>query len=581
MKSIFQKLKRFRLIGVFLYYCLATALMTYPLAFQLKQSVLGGYGDNIYFVWLIRWYQQVLFEGKGHLFFNPWMNYPEGWNLSTTDTTLASALPGVPFSAVLGPVAGYNIAMLLTFVLSGFFMYLWIRSLTKSDSAGLLAGTMYAFLPYRMAHFLAGHLNLSGTQWFPLYFMGLYQILTTEKKPDWKAILLTAFSLAAIGFTSMYYLYMTILISVVFVGGYLLLSKFKTLTHKAFWFNLLIAALISIPLMYASVKPFMDLSQSGGIASRPIEYASVYSASPTDYILPSSDHFLLGAWVSQFFDRSLWIEGSFYISLTGCILSLVAIVANKKSPHRKLIWTAGMVTLVAFILSLGINLHWNNQNVVWQIPEFLQSFFKRSETYIYLPSYWLFFRLPFFDKMRALMRFGIFVLIFIALLAGIGFDQIHRKLSPVKQKILTGGCVLLILFEFYPGSYAAQLTQPEPRQVDLWLADQPDEGAVVQMPFSESVDQAQIYYTLYYHKPFVGGFFNANQPAQYQYINPILNQFPNSESVALLRELNVKYIVIDTKAYADFEALQTSMGNLGLVLLTIQENQAVYTLSAP
>jgi hypothetical protein len=65
--------------------------MTWPLSLHLKTSVIGGMGDNIYFVWLIRWYQKVFLEGQGHPFFNPLINYPQGWNLSTTETALASA----------------------------------------------------------------------------------------------------------------------------------------------------------------------------------------------------------------------------------------------------------------------------------------------------------------------------------------------------------------------------------------------------------------------------------------------------------------------------------------------------------
>ena len=243
-------MKRFTHLFVFVYYVIPTIFFTYPLAFQLKDSVVGGYGDNIYFVWLIHWYEKVIFHGEGALFFNPWMNYPEGWNLSTTDTTLSSALPGVPISTFLGPIAGYNIAMLITFVLSGFFMYLWVHNMTKSVSAALVAGTMFAFLPYRTAHFMAGHLNLSGTHWFPLFFLGFHDLLKNEQKINWKAITITAFSITAIGFTSMYYLYMTIVFAGIFAVCYLLFIKFISLKNRFFYFQLGITGLLSLPLVY-------------------------------------------------------------------------------------------------------------------------------------------------------------------------------------------------------------------------------------------------------------------------------------------------------------------------------------------
>jgi hypothetical protein len=581
MKSRHQDigLKRFTHLFVFIYYIIATIFFTYPLAFQLKDSVIGGYGDNIYFVWLIHWYEKVIFHGGESLFFNPWMNFPEGWNLSTTDTTLASALPGVPFSSLLGPIAGYNIAMLTTFVLSGFFMYLWVHNLTKSVSAALVAGTMFAFLPYRTAHFMAGHLNLSGTHWLPLFFLGFHNLLKNELKINWKAILLTVFSITAIGFTSMYYLYMTIIFALIFAVCYLSFTKFTPLKYRYFYFQIGIAGLISLPPVYLSLKPFIELSKSGIISGRSINYVSMYSASPTDFLLPASSHFIFGKLLSPHLDRSLWMESSLYIGLTALFLVIVALVFIKGSNQKAFILTAFLVSLVSIILGMGIHLHWNNQSVIWQIPAFLQPVFNKSETLIYLPSYWLFDRLPFFSSMRALMRFGLFALLFIPTVAAFGFLEIEKKIRGKGKNLCTIGILASVFFEFYAGPYHQRLSQPQPRAVDIWLAKQPSEGAVVQMPFSESVDQAQIYYTIFHEKPFVGGFFNANKPLQYQRIEPVLNEFPDKRSIDLLRDLNVEYIVINQNAYQDYADLEHSLKTMNLTKITELDGQSVYTFA--
>jgi hypothetical protein len=564
-------------IGVFLYFCAATVFMTYPLAFHLTDSVLVGMGDNIYFVWLIRWYQKVFLEGQGHPFFNPWMNYPQGWNLSTTDTTLSSALPGVPFSVLWGPIAGYNMAMFITFVLAGIFMYLWIRHLTHSEAAALLAGTIFAFAPNHIAHFLAGHLNLCGIEWFPLFFWGLYELLKVGRRLDWRYILLTGLALGAIAFTSMYYLYMTLLFSGVLVLAYLLFTRFTIFKNKYFWFNLILAGLISAPFLYYSLRPFVTLSSAGGIASRSMEYAAMYSASPTDFFLPSSDHFIFGAILGKFLDRSLWNETSLYIGLVGLIFMIVALVRSRRSQYRWLIWSGFVVIVASFILALGINLHWNNQNVVWQIPAFLQPLFHKTETLIYLPSAWLFTHLPFYNKMRALARFGLFALIFVPVLAALGFDSVRRQLSARRGALLSVCVILFVFFEFYPGSYAPLLYQPQPRSVDLWLAQQPGEGAVVEMPFGSSANQGELYYTLFYNKPFLGGFFNANKPEQWSYAEPIMANFPDEHSVELLKRYKVQYIIIDLSQYTHDPNIEGTLQSFGLVKLTQQENESVYT----
>jgi hypothetical protein len=553
-----------------------TIIMTFPLILEVGESIIGGMGDGVYFVWLIRWYQQVIFEGKGYPFFNPWMNYPQGWNLSTTDTTLASALPGVPFSLILGPIAGFNFAMAITFVLSGMSMTIWVRHLTKSDGAGLIAGTIYAFLPYRMAHFVAGHLNLSGTAWFPLYFMGLFEIFNSQKQWKWWPILLSGIALGLIGFTSMYYLYMTLIISAIFGLAYLMLVNWKILKELRFWGSIGAMFAVSAPMLYLSLKPFVQLSNQGSISDRSVEYASMYSASPTDFFTFASDHFLFGKWISGILDRSLWIESSLYIGLAAIILGVIFYVKNQDSERKKLGKIALVVIIAAFILALGTDLHWNAKSVIIQIPEILQPVFGKTETPIYLPAYFLFKYLPFYSKMRAIMRIGLFTLVFTSMIAGLGSAELLRNRSKPRQILMTILILGFVFVDFYPGSYARNLEKIEARPVDYWLAEQPGDGAVVQMPFSQSEDQSQLYYTLTHGKYFTGGFFNANKPPQYLYAAPILDNFPDEHSIPLLQEYQVEYIIVDSTSYENFNDIEKEILSYGLTRLTIQEDQYVY-----
>ena len=141
-----------------LYFSLMTIVMTWPLILKMQNQMVGQIGDNIYFVWMIGWMKKALFELHVNPF-NVWfLNYPEGWNMAYTEITPAQLLLALPFSFVSSPTFAYNAAMLLTFVLSGMGMYLWIRRLTGRVDAGLIAGTIFAFIPYRFAHFLIGHL---------------------------------------------------------------------------------------------------------------------------------------------------------------------------------------------------------------------------------------------------------------------------------------------------------------------------------------------------------------------------------------------------------------------------------------
>lgn len=573
-------LRRWIHLWVLLFYALLSVLMTWPLLLHMRDAVVGEIGDNIYFIFLIRWYQKAFFELGVSPFFNPWLNYPQGWNLASTDTSLATTLFGLPVSLLAGPTFGYNFAMLVTFVLSGWAMFFWVRRLTGSAQAGLVAGVIFAFLPYRMAHFLIGHVNLSGTQWFPLFFMGLYDLLRAPRVA-WKPVILTGVMLGLIAFTTMHYLYMGSLMAVVFVAGYLWFADRQRLKSWAYWRGLLgkLAALglVALPLVMAGLLPFLQLNSQGGLATRTASYASMYSASPTDFILPSTDHFLWGRWVGEHFDRSLWIEGTFYLGAVSVVLAGVGWWKTRQKEHSVLVKISLLLIGVAFVLALGTDLHWNNQRVELPLPEFLQARFDRAAVPLPLPAYLLFHYLPFYSKMRAIMRFGFFVPLFTTLLAGLGAAWLVEKASPARAGWVTVGLAALVLFDFYPGPYQ-QFARVDARPVDYWLAQQPSAAALAQFPFSQVEDQDQVYNTLVHGKPFIGGFFSANQPEQYLRIRPVLEKFPAQEGVDLLRQLGVGWVLFDTSRYPDFPEIRRQAEALGLRYRDTIGGQAVFEL---
>jgi hypothetical protein len=143
----------------------------------------------------------------------------------------------LPFSLAAGPLAGYNITLLLSFVLSGVFMYAWVARLTESQLGGLIARALFAFSPYCLAY-AYGHWPLMGTQYLVVYFNGLLGILSTrgqadnlayEDAPsssrDRRSRLLEGGLGSQVGSGPQcaafdYYQYMTLVVSVVIVVGY-------------------------------------------------------------------------------------------------------------------------------------------------------------------------------------------------------------------------------------------------------------------------------------------------------------------------------------------------------------------------
>lgn len=575
-------------LAVVLYFVGLTVLMTWPLVLHFSDALTGRIGDNIYFVWMIGWFKKALFDLHANPF-NIWfLNYPQGWNLAYTEITPIMLTMAMPFTFIGSLPFAYNMAMMLTFVLAGIGMFLWVRSLTNNNGAALVGGTIYAFLPYHFAHFLIGHLNLSAIQWFPFYFWGFFDLLDTLRKgllarsqEKWigKAVL-TGVSLGLIGLSSQYYLYMTLLISAVLGIGFLFFIDKKQFRQGSFWKKIFLTILVSLPFILIAVAPFVSLAGQGGLPDRDLESVRQFSASasPTDFVLPSTDHFLWGAWVNQYFNRELWAECTLYIGVVAGTLAVLAFIKRKKTNYSWMMVLMLLAGSVAFILALGPDLRWFNERVVIQIPDIFQSILQRSEVHVPMPGLLLFKYLPFYAKLRAFARFGFFVLIFTSVSAGIGAAWLLQKVKPLWRNGMVLILLALVLVDFYPGPYS-QFAEVKARAVDTWLAAQPGDEAIIQMPFVKGEDQEQIYYTLIHGKPFVGGFFNAFPPEQYLRITPVMATFPDQASVALMRQLKVKFVLVDEDEYADPAKIRATCETLGLKFVIQLEDQMVFKLT--
>jgi hypothetical protein len=67
-------------------------------------------------------------------------------------------LPFWPLAALFGPVLGWNLFLLLSYLAAGAFAYLWLRELRLPAGAALVGGLVFALEPYRVAQ-SAGHLR--------------------------------------------------------------------------------------------------------------------------------------------------------------------------------------------------------------------------------------------------------------------------------------------------------------------------------------------------------------------------------------------------------------------------------------
>jgi hypothetical protein len=278
------------------------------------------------------------------------------------------------------------------------------------------------------------------------------------------------------------------------------------------------------------VWPYLHLALQNNLAPRSLDEVRQWSASPTDFLTPSIQHFAWGDWVKGHFDRNVWVEQNIYVGIVTLVLAGYALLSRRSSLHRFVVLLA-LVGLVSFILSLGTDLHWLGQTVRIPTPAFLQPWHPQPQTAIPLPGYLFFKFLPYYSIMRVWMRYAIFVQLFASLLAGIGLALLGQSVSKASKQrlpglLLSSAALILIILDFLPANLP--FSEIAARPVDAWLAQQPGQGAVAQFPFEQNIQPQQTYYTLIHNKPFIGGFFAAAATEQYRRIQPVLEDFPSA-----------------------------------------------------
>jgi hypothetical protein len=178
-----------------------TAVMTYPQVRLLNRGVpVVEMGDALFSTWRLAWFAHQLPRDPLHLF-DANIFYPERLTLAYSDAMVVPSLMAAPLLWLgVEPLLTYNVLLLSAFVLSGAAMFALVRSLTGHSGAALVAGFVFAFLPYRYMHY--EHLELQMTQWMPLSLWALHRTLKRGRVRDG---LLTGLFLALQMLSSWYY----------------------------------------------------------------------------------------------------------------------------------------------------------------------------------------------------------------------------------------------------------------------------------------------------------------------------------------------------------------------------------------
>jgi hypothetical protein len=491
-------------------FCALTVLATWPQV--LRPGGVPSHQDSWLNLWRLSWIAHQLPRDPWHLF-DANIHFPERTTLAYSDATLLQALVVAPllWLGVPAPFA-YNALILGSFVFAAVAAWALVRQLTGSTRAGIVAGVIFAFTPYRFDHYM--HLELLWTGWMPLTLLAIHRAI---QRGTVRSGIVVGLLFAAQGFSCIYYAVLFGTVSAVFCAVLALRMPRIQLARAAV--SLGCAALVAGALLAPYLMPYRHARTTVG--ERSADETLLFSAGPTHYFATTPGNLLYGRLTAPLArDEKRLFPGLIAIALVGA--GLWPPLSRRRIAY-----------LVALLLAIDL------------------SFGPRGLSYDVFRELLLPYR-----GIRAVARAGGIALLMVAILAGFGWARLERLawLREGTRAIAAFSVVIAAMMLEYatiPLKLVAAPRRPEP--VYQWLAARTDEGAVLELPVPDIytaplMDPQFMYWSTFHWHPLVNG-YSGNVPASYLEVMRRMLVFPSDGEIQRLREAGVRYVVVHERFY--------------------------------
>jgi hypothetical protein len=123
--------------------------------------------DPNFYIWSWQWWPYAISHGLNPLYSSQ-IGAPAGYDLAWTTPTAAVTVLLSPLTALIGPIASFNLTLVLAAPVSAWAAFVAARRLTSRFWAALAAGAVYGFSWYEVGETAIGHPNLCVTMLLPL-----------------------------------------------------------------------------------------------------------------------------------------------------------------------------------------------------------------------------------------------------------------------------------------------------------------------------------------------------------------------------------------------------------------------------
>ena len=613
----------------FAVYCAITVALTYPLILHMGSVLPNDAGDPALNTWILWWNTQSM------PFSSAWWNapafYPAPGVLSFSENLLGLSVIATPLQWLgSGPQAAYNAVFFLTFPLSAVGAYLLVHELTKRHDAAFIAGLLFGFAPYRIAHLP----QIQSLASFPMPFalLGLHRYLRAStdapgfarvvgargSSQKWLALFAAGWFLQ--GYCNGYYL----LFFSVFVGLWVLwfASPWRRprqcLAIGVAW---MVAAIPVLPMLlrYRSIHASFGFARDfGTIRDFGADVASLFHA---------ADHIALWGWIHVFRHA----EGELFPGLTVTLLVIAGaiFVRDRRQAHvnhwtvarRVLIvltiatalvsasavvvgpWrlepfgirllsvanpikplTASLVlALVLALTSPALRRAYLTTSVIgfYAVAGFVMWLFSlgpaptlMGKPFMYRGPYTLLMYLPGFNSLRVPARFWMTVTLCLAVIGAMVFARLTEKLGRLRL-----AAAAIVAFGVLADTWmTAMPLAATPKPFAALVCGRMANGPIVELPLGQTYpDVAAMYRQMSHHRPLVNG-YSGYFPPHYAALRFGL-MLRDHDVLSQLAARGVTDIVVDRESDSDGHWDQYVASHPHAALICTEGKQSLYRVT--
>ncbi len=494
--------------------CLLSIALTWPFAARLDSGGRVETGDGRHGIWNVSWVAHALTTAPSTLF-DANIFYPHDNSLAFSEANLVAGVLAIPAWLLTGgnPYAAYNSVVLMAFPLAALAMFGLARTLGASRFGSAVAAIIYGYSPFMFAHI--AHIQLLMTFGPALSLLMLHRFVAM---PTTGRALALGATLTVTGLACGYF---GIFSGMTVSGGLLWFAAFEGRWRQPrYWIGTALAAAVVVLVITPFFLPYLDIRQAG--FGRTLDDARLFSTTGRAYfasavllhkwMLP-----LLGSW------REVLFPGFQALVFGVAALGLSVVHRRAFAPGPLTAFYAGVIVVSVWI-SLG------------------------PDGGLYTVLY---HTLPAFSFLRAPARMGIMVTLALAVLTSFTLTWMQTRWRGRWLPALLVVCIAVA--ESWVGPLL-HTPAPPVHAAHQRLAVMP-RAPVAIFPFFQGARDRHRHteYMLLstsHWQPMINGYSDF-MPEDFFEAKPVLYSFPSGEAIDLLRQRQVRWVVVHFNKYPE------------------------------